>query len=65
MNKPGGKALICVATEMDTSVQVETWDSLPGAEGGWTCREGMWLISLEASASWSVHKCSFWILLKN
>lgn len=31
MSKPGGKALVCVAVEMDTWVWEETWDSLPGA----------------------------------
>lgn len=31
MSEPGGKTLVCVAAEVDTWVQEETWDSLPGA----------------------------------
>lgn len=38
MSEPGGKALVCVAVQINTWEWEETWDSLPGAKG----RLGLW-----------------------
>lgn len=40
MSKPGGKALVCVAAEINTWGWEETWDSLAGARGRLSLQRG-------------------------